>query len=125
MRELEIQRNSYLANIQTRSQIEVLKLHAEICKCLDMLDNYGKKIENLAAYTENWMDDLKEYPLNEITEAFKVWRITNTKIPTPSEIIRTLQQQKGGLIGGSSPPNISRLTRSEYLKLYGLTEEGE
>lgn len=63
-------------------------------QCFAIQDTYGKKPEELKILMMAMIEDLAEHDIGAINTAFKVWRRTKSKIPTPAEILELLPKPK-------------------------------
>lgn len=84
--------------------------------CFDALDTYGKSPSQLANIVKLFLISLSDYPAPLIRRAFETWVRTQSKLPTPAEIIGLMQENNGKLLR-----YIERLreTGGEY----GLTQQ--
>lgn len=63
-------------------------------QCFDIQDTYGKTPEQLKTIMMAMIEDLSEFSLVLIKEAFLKWRRTSHKIPTPFDIRRLVAEIK-------------------------------
>lgn len=59
-----------------------------------MQDTYGLKPKDLVYRMEAMVVDLASFPLKIIQDAFTEWRRTSPKIPTPFDILDTIEKLK-------------------------------
>jgi len=65
-----------------------------ISQSFDILNRYGKDTTALASITRAFIEDLQPYTEEQIIIAFKLWRRSNDSMPTPSNIINVIREDK-------------------------------
>lgn len=63
-------------------------------QCFDIQDTYGKTPDQLKTIMMAMIEDLSEFSLSLINEAFVKWRRTSPKIPTPFDIRKLVLEIK-------------------------------
>lgn len=76
------------------SEEDSIKLTRLVTTCYEALNVYGKTPEQLEAIIAIFQMDLEDYEYSVVRQAFKVYRKTNSTMPTPADIIKIIEPPK-------------------------------
>jgi len=73
------------------SDEDSLKLTRLVTTCYEALNVYGKTPEQLEAIIAIMQMDLEDYTYSVVREAFKIYRKTNSAMPTTADIVKIIE----------------------------------
>jgi hypothetical protein len=76
------------------SEEDSIKLTRLVTTCYEALNVYGKTPEQLEAIIAIFQMDLEDYEYAVVRQAFKIYRKTNSTMPTPADIIKIIDPPK-------------------------------
>lgn len=76
------------------SEEDSIKLTRLVTTCYEALNVYGKTPEQLEAIIALFQMDLEDYEYSVVRQAFKIYRKTNSTMPTPADIIKIIEPPK-------------------------------
>lgn len=65
-------------------------IRTQVAQAFHVFNRYGKGQEALADITRAFIEDLCEYKIEDITRAFKKWRKQSDGMPSPSNILKII-----------------------------------
>jgi hypothetical protein len=86
--------------------------------CFDSLDTYGKNRQQLKNAIKLFLITLADYPAILIRKAFEKWVRTESKMPTPKDIISLMEEDNSQLLS-----MINRARRCYHYPNLGLAPE--
>ena len=64
-----------------------------VSQSYNIFNRYGKDKDALKDIIRAFVEDLREYSENQITNAFRQWRLRSDGMPAPANIIKIIQEK--------------------------------